>query len=108
QKAVVTLTGIQIFFNILVSDKEIIDEFKIKIDTILSSIINTYKIEYIKAFSLRGYYTEKKLYLRIFILGSGDRKKALQAIQDNNFETASDNMFSFHRKIARKNGIVIS
>ncbi|CAG8808593.1 22485_t:CDS:2, partial [Dentiscutata erythropus] len=25
-----------------------------------------------------------------------DRKKALQAIQDKNFETASDDMFSFH------------
>ncbi|CAG8850190.1 29454_t:CDS:1, partial [Racocetra persica] len=68
QKAVVTLTGIQIFFDILVSDKEIIDEFKIKIDAILSSVINTYKIEYIKAFPLRDYYTEKKSYLRIFKL----------------------------------------
>ncbi|CAG8507364.1 11302_t:CDS:2, partial [Racocetra persica] len=45
--------GIQIFFDILVPDKEIIDEFKIKIDAILSSVINTYKIEYIKAFPLR-------------------------------------------------------
>src|SRR5947208_1923530 len=45
QKAVVTLTGIQIFFDILVPDKEFIDDFKIKIDVILSSVINTYKIE---------------------------------------------------------------
>ncbi|CAG8810369.1 7996_t:CDS:1, partial [Dentiscutata erythropus] len=37
-----------------------------------------------------------------------DRKKALQAIQDKNFETASDDMFSFHRKIARENRIAIS
>ncbi|CAG8641771.1 14399_t:CDS:2, partial [Dentiscutata heterogama] len=51
---------------------------------------------------------QKKSYLRIFTLGSGDRKKALQAIQDNNFETALDDMFSFHRKIARENGIAIS
>src|SRR5438132_1166349 len=70
QKAVVTLTGIQIFFDILVPDKEFIDDFKIKIDVILSSVINTYKIEYIKAFPLRGYHTEKKSYLRIFTLGS--------------------------------------
>ncbi|CAG8642790.1 10351_t:CDS:2, partial [Dentiscutata erythropus] len=108
QKAVVTFTGIQIFFDTLVPVNEFVDDFKIKIDTILSSIINTYKIEYIKAFPLRGYYTEKKSYLRIFTLGSGDRKKVLQAIQDNNFEIASDDMFSFHHKIARENGIVIS
>ncbi|CAG8818014.1 10565_t:CDS:2, partial [Dentiscutata erythropus] len=44
----------------------------------------------------------------IFTLGSGNRKKALQAIQDNNFETASDDMFSFHHKIARENEIAIS
>ncbi|CAG8735143.1 14395_t:CDS:2, partial [Dentiscutata erythropus] len=108
QKAVVTLTGIQIFFDILVPDNETINEFRIKIDEILSNMINIYKIEHIKAFLLHGYHTEKKSYLQIFILGSGDRKKALQAIQDNNFETASDDMFSFHRKIARENGIAIS
>ncbi|CAG8816777.1 14909_t:CDS:2, partial [Dentiscutata erythropus] len=35
-------------------------------------------------------------------------KKALQAIQDNNFETTLNDMFSFHRKIARENEIAIS
>jgi len=108
QKAVVTLTGIQIFFDIFVPDNESVDDFKIKIDEILCNTINIYKIKHIKAFPLRGYHTEKKLYLRIFTLGTGDRKKALQAIQDKNFETVSDDMFSFHCKIARENGIAIS
>src|SRR2546421_4733034 len=108
QKAVVTLTGIQIFFDIFVPDNESVDDFKTKIDEILCNTINIYKIEHIKAFPFRGYNIEKRSYLRIFTLGSGDRKKALQAIQDNNFETASDDMFSFHHKIARENGIVIS
>ncbi len=108
QKAIVTLTGIQIFFDILVPDNESVDDFKIKIDEIICNTINIYKIGYINAFPLRGYHTEKKLYLHIFTLGTGDRKKALQAIQDKNFETASDDMFSFHRKIARENGIAIS
>ena len=40
--------------------------------------------------------------------GTGDRKKALQAIQDKDFKTASDDISSFHRKIARENGIAIS
>ncbi|CAG8787341.1 11545_t:CDS:2, partial [Dentiscutata erythropus] len=80
QKAVVTLTGIQIFFDILVPNNETVNEFRIKIDEILSNTINIYKIEHIKAFPLH----------------------------DNNFETASDDMFSFHRKIARENRIAIS
>ncbi|CAG8829539.1 20104_t:CDS:1, partial [Dentiscutata erythropus] len=108
QKAVVTLTGIQIFFDTLVLENESVDNFKIKIDEILCNTVNAYKIEYIKAFPLQGYHMEKKSYLRIFILSSGDRKKALQAIQNNNFETALDDMFSFHYKIARENGIAIS
>ena len=32
----------------------------------------------------------------------------MTAIQDNNFETASDDMYSFHRKVARENGIQLS
>ena len=33
--------------------------------------------------------------------GTGDRKKALKAIQDKKYETASDDMYSLHRKIER-------
>ncbi|CAI2193375.1 12200_t:CDS:2, partial [Funneliformis geosporum] len=34
--------------------------------------------------------------------------KAIQAIQENNFETASDYLYSFYRKVARENGIQLS
>ncbi|GES83053.1 DNA polymerase family B-domain-containing protein [Rhizophagus clarus] len=108
QKTVVILTGIQVFFDIRVPEKESADDFKVKIDKILCSTINAYKIVPIRAFPFCGYHTEKKLYLRVFTHSTGDRKKALQAIQDNNFETASDDIFSLHRKIARENGIAIS
>ncbi|PKC14816.1 hypothetical protein RhiirA5_408934 [Rhizophagus irregularis] len=33
--------------------------------------------------------------------GTGDRKNALKAIQDKKYETASDDMYSLHRKIER-------
>ncbi|GET03854.1 DNA polymerase family B-domain-containing protein [Rhizophagus clarus] len=80
----------------------------IKIDKILCSTINAYKIEPIKTFPFHGYHTKIKLYLRVFTHGTGNRKKALQAIQDNDFKTASDDISSFHCKIARENGIAIS
>ena len=32
----------------------------------------------------------------------------MKAIQDNNYETASDDLYSFHRKVARENGIQLS
>ncbi|CAI2168356.1 16646_t:CDS:2, partial [Funneliformis geosporum] len=47
QKAVVTLIGLQIFFDILILDKESIDDFK---DEIHCTAINDYKIENIKVF----------------------------------------------------------
>src|SRR2546423_3130677 len=74
QKAVVILLGIQVFFDVLVPDKESTDSFERKINDILSGIIGNYKIDHIKAFSLCGYHTEKKTYLRILINGTGDRK----------------------------------
>src|SRR6266542_5369538 len=105
QKAVVILTGIQIFFDIHVLEKESVDDFKIKIDKILCNTINAYKIEPIETFPFRGYHIEKKLYLRVFTYGIEDRKKVLQAIQDNDFKTASDDISSFHCKIVKENGI---
>ncbi|CAI2188542.1 671_t:CDS:2 [Funneliformis geosporum] len=75
---------------------ETLDECEEKVNKILSSIVKSYKIEHIKAFSFRGYHTEKKSYLRIYTNGTGERKKAIQAIQENNFETASDDLYSFY------------
>ncbi|RIA91889.1 hypothetical protein C1645_821439 [Glomus cerebriforme] len=103
QKALVTLVGIQVFFDILVPDGETPDECEEKVNKILSSIVKSYKIEHIKAFPFRGYHTEKKTYLRIYTNSTGSRKIAIKAIQDNNFETASDDLYSFHRKVAREN-----
>ena len=38
----------------------------------------------------------KKLYLRIYTNGTEERKKVIEAVQDNNFKTASDDLYSFH------------
>ncbi|CAB5210402.1 unnamed protein product [Rhizophagus irregularis] len=108
QKALVTLVGIQVFFDILVPDGETPDECEEKVNKILFSIVKSYKIEHIKAFPFRGYHTEKKTYLRIYTNSTSGRKTAIKAVQDNNFETASDDLYSFHRKVARENGIQLS
>ncbi|CAG8759098.1 13624_t:CDS:1, partial [Dentiscutata erythropus] len=66
QKAVVSITGIQVFFNILVPDEESTDTFEAKIRGILSNAIKSFEIEHIKTFPFRGYHAEKKSYLRIY------------------------------------------
>ncbi|CAI2197605.1 10000_t:CDS:2, partial [Funneliformis geosporum] len=79
QKALVTLTGIQVFFNIHVPDGESPDECEVRVrDIIFSAKVETQKIEYVKAFPFRGYHTEKKSYLRIYTSGTDKRKTAIQ------------------------------
>src|SRR3954453_6073854 len=57
QRAVVTLSGIPVFFDILVPDGKSLDECEIKVRDILSgSKVETIKIEHIKAFSFRNYH----------------------------------------------------
>src|SRR5581483_7922060 len=50
QKAVVTLFGIRVFFDVLVPDGETPDECEMKVRDILSGEVKTQKIEHIKAF----------------------------------------------------------
>ena len=59
QKAVVSIMGIRVFFDILIPDEESIDVFEVKIRGILSNVIKSFEIEHIKAFPFRGYHTEK-------------------------------------------------
>ncbi|CAI2184208.1 5914_t:CDS:2, partial [Funneliformis geosporum] len=72
QRAMVTHSDIPVFFDILVPDGECADECETKVRDILSG--------------------KKKTYLRIYTSSTGKRKTAMKAIQDNNYETASDNL----------------
>ena len=63
QNALVTLIGIQVFFDILVPDRETPDECEEKVSEILSGFVKSFKTEHIKAFSFCRYYREKKPYL---------------------------------------------
>ncbi|GES74846.1 ribonuclease H-like domain-containing protein [Rhizophagus clarus] len=60
--------GIKPFFDVEVLEKMSIFMFKSKLVKILSSILNSaskFGVETISAFPLRGYYTEKKPYIRV-------------------------------------------
>ncbi|CAB4377740.1 unnamed protein product [Rhizophagus irregularis] len=108
QKAVVSIMGIQVFFDILIPDEESTDAFEEKISGILSSAIKSYKIEYVKAYPFCGYHPEKKTYLCIFVSNTKQRKIAMKAIQKEKYVTASDDQFTYYRKVARECGILLS
>ncbi|PKB92265.1 hypothetical protein RhiirA5_387823, partial [Rhizophagus irregularis] len=74
QKAVVTITGIKVFFDIRVPENLSIPKFWSKIKGILTTgkdnqgnrvNMNLIRRECIKAYPIRGYHAEKKSYLRI-------------------------------------------
>ncbi|CAI2189502.1 6052_t:CDS:1, partial [Funneliformis geosporum] len=75
------------------------DDCEKKVRDILSDLVKTLKIEHIKAFPFYRYHEEKKTYLQLYTSGTGKRKTAIKAIQDNNFKTASDDLYLFHHKV---------
>src|SRR5436305_9714017 len=69
QKAVVTITGIKVFFDIRIPDNASIPKFWSKVKSILATgkdsrrstvNMNLIQMECIKAYPIRGYYAEKK------------------------------------------------
>jgi hypothetical protein len=68
QKAVINITGIKPFFDVVVPEEMPLSIFKTKIVKILSNTLrgtSKFGINVISAFSLQGYHSEKKLYILI-------------------------------------------
>ncbi|RIB11813.1 hypothetical protein C2G38_2202420 [Gigaspora rosea] len=101
QKAVVSITGIQVFFDILMPEDLPFDLFETKIRTILFGITKWFRVEHVKAYPFRGYYPDKKSYLRIYTTNTKQRKFAMKAIQEKKYITASDNQSTYYRKVAQ-------
>src|SRR5439155_21748463 len=93
QKAVVTITGIKVFFDIYVPDNVSIHKFWFKVKSILATRkdsrgstvnMNLIQMKCIKAYSICGYHAEKKLYLHIVAPNRYKRFTALNIISSYN------------------------
>ena len=76
QKAVVTITGIKVFFDIRVPTNKNIKIFETEINNLLTNGSDDYRktidmqnlwIKHIKAYPIRGYYREKQPYIFKFL-----------------------------------------
>src|SRR5436190_13216615 len=82
--------------------------FKTKLVKILSNIlksISKFGIKTISAFSLRGYHTEKKKYIRVIIWNHFDQYNALKAVREVGIHTASDDLnptYYYHKVPVKK------
>ncbi|CAI2201207.1 4253_t:CDS:2, partial [Funneliformis geosporum] len=113
QKAIVNITGIKPFFDVVVPEEMQLSMFKTKLVRILSNTlggISKFGIEHISAFPLQGYHTEKKPYIRVRTWNHYDRNNALKAIRAVGMCTASDdlNCQYYYRKVAREERLSLS
>ncbi|PKK59461.1 ribonuclease H-like protein [Rhizophagus irregularis] len=113
QKAVVNITGIRPFFDVVVPEEMALPMFKTKLVRILSNILNgtsKFGIKAISAFPLQGYHTEKKPYIRVRTWNHFDRNKVLKAVHAVGMCTASDYLTCqyYYRKVAREERLPLS
>ncbi|CAI2197741.1 13612_t:CDS:1, partial [Funneliformis geosporum] len=108
QKAVINITGIKPFFDIIIPEEMPLSMFKTKLVKILSNTlgsISKFGIEHISAFPLQGYHTEKKLYIRVTTWNHFDRYKALKIVCEVSISTASDDLnptYYYHKVVCEK------
>ncbi|CAB4397724.1 unnamed protein product [Rhizophagus irregularis] len=105
QKAVITITETQVFFDIFIPEDLSPDSFKIKIRAILSGVTKWFKIEHVKVYLFHRYNPEKKSYFCIYTTNTKQRKIAMKVIQRKKYITASDNQSTYYRKVACEYGI---
>ncbi|CAJ0647641.1 1561_t:CDS:1, partial [Entrophospora sp. SA101] len=67
-------------------------------------------IKVIHAYPIRGYHTEKKVYVCITTWNHYDRTRILKEVRKHNIETASDDITNvyYYRKIAREEKLPLS
>jgi hypothetical protein len=95
QKAVVNITGIKPFFDVVVPEETSLSIFKTKIVKILSNTLggtSKFGINVISAFPLQGYHSEKKPYICVSTWNYFDRYNVLEAVRSVSIHTASDDL----------------
>jgi DNA polymerase elongation subunit (family B) len=113
-KAVVIVTGIEVFFDVAVPAEATasparLAAFDTRLRTILAEVdaggASTATIE---AYPARGYHTAPRTYKRVTTTSTQLRKKAIEAIRTAGLETASDDRTCYYRKAAREKGLPLS
>lgn len=106
-KAEVIITDIEVYFDIRVLIPE--GALKSLILTMLATTgVSASGMKSFTAIPPRGVYETPQPYLRIFFDNLQDRKKALSLVRTMGYETASDDMSSYYRSVARNNELPLT
>ena len=120
-KTAVLLTGIPVYFDVLVPDLPVeataeekqnhLRVFEDRIYSIFDADMNEISIKRIKtvsAYSTDGYSKDMKKFKRVFTHNVQNRKHAINACVSANLTLASDDRTSYYRKAARENNLPLS
>jgi DNA polymerase elongation subunit (family B) len=108
-KAEVTVHGIEVFFDVRAPDPARLGELDLRLRAVLTGVdVWPTCIDTVEAFPIRGYHPAPVPYKRVRLPTLKARKKALEAVREAGFETASDDLRSYYRKAAREHGLPLS
>jgi hypothetical protein len=120
-KADVTVTGINVFFDVAVPDHpagraKLADLEPVRLATFDAHLrqvladagVTGVTVESIEAFPSRGYNVAPKPYKRVYTSNLQQRKKAIAAVRAVGMATASDDRTCYYRKAAREYGLPLS
>ena len=97
KKVIVYLSGIKIFFDILVNKNQNQNQNQI------IEYLNIQKYEIIKKYPINEYNKEKKTFIRVYSDNLTDRKNLLTRInEETEYKTYSNDLTYYRRKIARE------
>jgi DNA polymerase elongation subunit (family B) len=108
-KADVTVTGIDVFFDVQVPVGASPAAFDGHLRGVLAGEgAAGARLETVMAFPIRGYHTEKVPFKRVHMSNLQQRKKAIAAVRGAGLSTASDDRSCYYRKAAREEGLPLS
>src|SRR5436190_4706639 len=99
QKVIVNIKNIKVFFDILIENVTINEV----IDTLNTQNIPFYH-EIIEKYPIKGYNETKKKFLRVYTKNNQDRKDLINSVKEK-YQTYSDDLTSYYRKVARENDL---
>lgn len=105
-KACVTITDIEVFFDVKVPEMNGFDLYLRKL--LIDAAVKDFSIQNIAAYPGRGYHATQVAYKRVQLQDLQQRKKAVAAIIAAGLTTASDDRTCYYRKAAREYGLPLS
>lgn len=108
-KTTVIVDDVDVYFDILVPDDNDVDSYTLSAIEIFDAIkVSHNKHQVIKAKKFLGYSESLSTFIRVFFNNLTERRKAIAALRERDYYTASDDRSCYYRKFARDYSLPIA